>query len=44
MNWMIKYLELISPSVKRVLVDQKDEELFRKIDKSEGKRVVAVVN
>lgn len=32
------------PQLKRIFVDKKDEELFQKIDKCGGQRVVAVVN
>lgn len=44
MNWLIKDLELMFPATKRVFIDQKDEELFKKIDKCGAKKVVAVVN
>jgi pheromone shutdown protein TraB len=32
------------PRVKEIFVDKRDEDLFRAIDESEGKTVVAVVN
>ena len=32
MNWMIKNLEIHFPSLKRIFVDQRDEDLFRAID------------
>jgi len=44
MNWFIKDLELMFPAAKRVFVDQKDEQLFHHIDKSEHKKIVVVVN
>ncbi len=43
-NWFIKSTELYFPEVKRIFVDKKDQNLFRKIEKSNAKRVVAVVN
>lgn len=43
-NWHVKNLEEYEPYLKRVLVDQKDIELFKKIDRTEGQRIVAVVN
>ncbi len=44
MNWYIKALEIMNPHLKKVVVDDKDEELFKKIDKYPGKKVVVVVN
>ena len=43
-NWYIQYLSKVYPSMKRILIDQKDEELFQQIDKTEGKKIVVVVN
>mmetsp|Transcript_8923 Transcript_8923/g.9272 ORF Transcript_8923/g.9272 Transcript_8923/m.9272 type:complete len:381 (-) Transcript_8923:118-1260(-) len=44
LNWYIKVLEIVAPEMKRIFVDQKDEELFKKIQDNHGKRMVAVVN
>lgn len=44
-NWLVKYFEKISPNEKRILVDKKDEEIFRTLyTKTKGKNIVAVVN
>lgn len=44
MNWVIKDLELMFPAAKWVFIDQKDQELYRKIENAPGKRIVVVVN
>lgn len=44
MNWVIKDLELMFPSAKRVFVDLKDQELYRKIANAPGKKIVVLVN
>ena len=43
-NWYIANASIYFPKMKRILVDNRDEDLFKKIDSSEGKRVVVVVN
>lgn len=44
MNWIIQAADKFYPALKRVLVDLRDEDIYKQIDKSEGKRIVAVVN
>lgn len=44
MNWFIKTVEFLFPEIKRIFVDQKDEELFKKIIENKGKKMVAIVN
>lgn len=43
-NWFIKYIEIIFPEFKRILVDFRDEDMFKKIIQNKGKKMVAVVN
>lgn len=44
-SWLVKYFEKLSPDYKRILVDQKDVEIFKTLyEKIPGKKVVAVVN
>lgn len=43
-NWFIQMLELLFPPVKRILVEKKDEDLFRQIMEHKGKRSVVLVN
>ena len=40
----IAILEKLAPEYKKILVDRKDHDLFEKIIKNKGKRMVAVVN
>ena len=44
MNWYIASLDNFFPQIKRVFIDQKDQDLYRLIDRCEGKTVVAIVN
>lgn len=44
MAYFISILDKIYPELKRILVDKKDEDLFRTIIKNKGKTMVAVVN
>lgn len=44
MAYLIAILDKIYPEIKRILVDFKDEELFKQIIANKGKRMVAVVN
>lgn len=43
-SWYIQCLDKLYPWFKRIVIDQKDEDLFAKIDQAEGKKIVAVVN
>jgi hypothetical protein len=43
-NWFIKYIETIFPEMKRILVDFKEEDMFKQIIQNKGKKMVAVVN
>lgn len=42
--WYIQCLDKLYPWLKRIVIDQKDEDLFAQIDQAEGKKIVAVVN
>jgi pheromone shutdown protein TraB len=37
-------LDIFFPKWKNIFVDQKDEDIFLKLDKSPAKKIVAVVN
>lgn len=44
MNWYIASADIFFPKAKKVMVDEKDEELFRQIDGAKGEKIVVVVN
>ena len=44
MNWFIQSTDIFFPRFKKILIDEKDTELFRQIDQVKGDRVVVVVN
>jgi pheromone shutdown protein TraB len=37
MNWMIKVFDMIFPEVKRIMIDQKEEDIFKTIMENKGK-------
>jgi pheromone shutdown protein TraB len=43
-NWYTASMATFFPHLKRVIVDDRSEDIFRAVQKSEGKRVVVVVN
>ena len=43
-NWFIKLFEKYSPHQKKILIDQKDVDLFHDIYRAPGQKIVAVVN
>lgn len=43
-NWFIQSIDVFFPYLKKVCIDEKDEELFRKIDSVKGEKIVVVVN
>jgi hypothetical protein len=43
-NWYIANSEIFFPKIKEIFVDKRDEDLFRSIDESDGKKIVVVVN
>lgn len=44
-NWFVKFFEVIAPLQKKIIIDMKEEEMFKTLyKKMEGKNVVAVVN
>ena len=43
-NWFIKYVETLFPELKRILIDMKEEDMFKQIIANKGKKMVAVVN
>lgn len=44
MNWYVQSTDVFFPKLKKIFVDEKDEELFRQIDQVKGDKVVVVVN
>lgn len=44
MNWFIQSADVFFNKIKKIMVDEKDEVLFRAIDNTPGDRVVVVVN
>ena len=44
MNWMIQSADIFFPKIKKIMVDERDEDLFKQIDSTQGEKVVAVVN
>lgn len=44
-NWYVKAFEKLSPHQKKILIDKKDEEIFKTVYRDmPGKTIVAVVN
>lgn len=43
-NWYVAAIATFFPQWKRICVDQRDEELFNKIDSTKGQKIVVVVN
>lgn len=43
-NWYIQSTDVFFPKLKEIFVDQRDEDLFTKIDQSKGNRIVVLVN
>jgi hypothetical protein len=44
LNWYIQSLDIFFPAVKRIAIDQRDEDLFKAIDNCPEQTVVVVVN
>lgn len=44
MNWFIQSMDVFFPKWKEIIVDNRDEDLFKAIDRSPHKKIVAVVN
>lgn len=44
LNWFIKYFEKLAPRQKKILVDNRDIDLFHSIYRAPGSKIVAVVN
>ena len=44
MNWYIRSMGVFLPKFKKIFVDDRDDDLFAAIDRSEHKRIVCVVN
>lgn len=44
LNRLIKTFEFVFPSLKRIIIDKKEEDLFKLIIENKGKKMVAVVN
>ena len=43
-NWYIQSMDIFFPKFKSIFIDRRDNDLFRQIDSSKEKRIVAVVN
>lgn len=43
-NWYIQSTDVFFPRLKEIFVDKKDEDLFKMIDRSEGQKIVVLVN
>lgn len=43
-NWFIQCTDIFFPKLKKIMVDEKDEDLFKQIDKSKGEKIVVLVN
>ena len=44
MNWFVQSYDIFFPHQKRIIIDQRDEDLFKAIDKNPAKKIVVVVN
>ena len=44
MNWYIQSTDIFFPKIKKIMIDERDEDLFRQIDKAEGDKIVVLVN
>lgn len=44
MNWYIQSTDVFFPKFKRIFIDERDEDLFKQIDKAQGETVVVIVN
>ena len=44
MNWYIQSADIFFPKIKKIMIDERDEDLFRQIDTAEGDKIVVVVN
>lgn len=43
-NWYIQSMDVFFPKFKKIFVEERDDDLFKQIDKSPHKKVVVVVN
>ena len=43
-NWYIQNLDIYFPSLKRIFIDKRDQDLFKQIDSAPEKKIVVVVN
>ena len=43
-NWFVQSTDVFFPALKKICVDEKDEDLFRHIDGAEGEKIVVLVN
>lgn len=44
MNWYIQATDIFFPKLKKIVVDERDEDLFKQIDQADGDKIVVVVN
>jgi len=44
MNWFIQSADTFFPKIKKIMIDERDEDLFRQIDQAKGEKVVVLVN
>ena len=44
MNWYIQSCDVFFPKMKKILIDERDDDLFKLIDGAKGEKIVVVVN
>lgn len=44
MNWYIQSAATFFPKMKKIIIDERDEDLFTQIDNAQGEKIVVVVN
>ena len=44
LNWFIQNTDIFFPKFKKIFVDETDQDLFTSIDKSDGQKIVVLVN
>lgn len=44
LNWYVQCMDIYFPKFKKIFIDQRDDDIFKAIDKSNGKKIVVVVN
>lgn len=44
MNWYIQSADIFFPKIKKIMIDERDEDLFTQIDNAKGDKIVVIVN